>query len=116
MRNRKIVQKRLWLLTAFFTAAIVALCARIAFLQLVDDDFLSVMASGQYLTELTEAAQRGGIYDRFGEEITGGENNRFSRNMDARRSESIEGSTVSGKVKTAAGRRQRLKKSTARFP
>lgn len=77
MRNRKIVQKRLWLLTAFFTAAIVALCARIAFLQLVDDDFLSVMASGQYLTELTEAAQRGGIYDRFGEEITGGENNRY---------------------------------------
>ena len=74
MRNRKIVQKRLLLLASLFSVIMIALCVRIGFLQLVDQDSLSVMASGQYLTELTEAAQRGGIFDRTGEEITGGKN------------------------------------------
>ena len=58
---------------AFFTAAIAALCVRIGYLQLYSDDTLAVMASGQYLSELGEAAERAGICDRSGVEITGGE-------------------------------------------
>ncbi len=73
MRNRKIVQKRLWILAVFFSAAIAGLCIRIAVLQIYDDDTLAVMASGQYLEQIDEAVQRAGIYDRNGVEITGGE-------------------------------------------
>ena len=66
------MKKRLYLTMALFAAALALLAVRIGFLQLYGDEPLAVMAEGQYLTELTEAAQRDGIFDRYGREITGG--------------------------------------------
>ena len=66
------MKKRLYLTMALFAAALALLAVRIGFLQLYGDEPLAVMAEGQYLTELTEAAQRAGIFDRYGREITGG--------------------------------------------
>lgn len=66
------MKKRLYLTMALFAAALTLLAVRIGFLQLYGDEPLAVMAEGQYLTELTEAAQRAGIFDRYGREITGG--------------------------------------------
>ena len=55
-----------------FAVMLVLLAVRIGFLQLCGDESLAVMAEGQYLTELPETAQRAGIFDRCGREITGG--------------------------------------------
>lgn len=73
MKNKNIMQKRLSFFFIVTAAMFVFLGARAAYLQLYDAGSLAVMASGQYFTELTEAGERGRIYDRNGNAVTEGE-------------------------------------------
>ena len=72
MKDRNISGKRLFLLAFFFVSVFAVLCVRLFFLQLGEHSSLAVMASAQHMTELAEAEERAGIYDRNGDEITGG--------------------------------------------